>query len=132
MCILNCRNIIKNDFTSVSVKSYAVVDYCRISHENLCSFKEFDVIRTVELISHLQNLSSAAPVSFPDQSVITWKVSCESFIGTSPYTFEDAPPVSNSFDKFDASTVSRSFLITPDTLHKVNFAIASHESSLRT
>ena len=39
MCILNGRDFIKNDFTSVSVKGSAVVDYCLVNHENLSSFR---------------------------------------------------------------------------------------------
>ena len=86
MCILNGRNFIKNDFTSVSVKGYAVVDYCLVNHENLSSFQDFDVIRTVDLISRLPDLSSTAPVSFPDHSVIAWKIDCGSFDDTSHRT----------------------------------------------
>ena len=51
MCILNGRNSISNDFTSVSVKGSAVVDYCLVSHESLSSFSSFNVIRTVDLIN---------------------------------------------------------------------------------
>ena len=38
MCILNGRNCIKNDFTSVSVKGLSVVDYCLVRHDALSTF----------------------------------------------------------------------------------------------
>ncbi len=46
-CILNGRNTLVNDFTSVpkSARGAAVVDYCLVPAEYLDSFSEFSVIR---------------------------------------------------------------------------------------
>ena len=130
-CILNGRNDINNDFTSISVKGSAVVDYCLVSHETLASFQDFDVIRTTDLLSRVPVFSNAAPVSFPDHSVITWKIICDSLVDTPLCTHEDAP-VGHQVDKFDLTSVPPSFLSRPDVLHKINMAIVSLEGSYRT
>ena len=38
-CMLNGRNFVKNDFTSVSGRGSAVVDYCIVSHDSLPAFE---------------------------------------------------------------------------------------------
>ena len=45
MCMLNGWKCINNDFTSVSTKGLAVVDYCFVSHDDLHKFDKFNVIR---------------------------------------------------------------------------------------
>ena len=35
MCMLNGRNYICNDCTSISTKGHSVVDYCLVNHDNL-------------------------------------------------------------------------------------------------
>ena len=61
--------------------------------------------------------------------MITWTIDFESFIDTSPRTYYEAS--SDFYDKFDVSAVPSTFLSTPDTLFKINSAIASLEGSLR-
>ena len=69
MYILNGRNYFRNDFTSVSVKGLSVLDYCLV----LSAFNSFEVIRTVELVSHVKvnYTNRLAPSSIPDHSVIS-------------------------------------------------------------
>ena len=129
MCILNGRNCLSNDFTSVSVKDSAIVDYCLVAHESLHLFTSFNVIRTVDLINRLVATGSIAPVSFPDHSVITWKIDFESFVDTTSGRINELG--GTSYDKFDVSDVPSSFLSNPSTLFKINSAIASLEGSLR-
>ena len=93
MCILNGRNFLKNDFTSVSVKGSSVVDYCLVSHESLPIFNCFDVVRTVDLINWLHNIDAIAPVSFPYHSVILWQLNLKAYIGTFLGTEDSQPSV---------------------------------------
>jgi len=50
MCMLNGRNFVHNDYTSVSTKECAVVDYCLVTHENLQYFSDFNVHNTLDLL----------------------------------------------------------------------------------
>ena len=56
MCMLNGRNCIKNDYTSVSTKGASVVDYCVIRHEHLEMFSDFSVNLTCDVISKYDNI----------------------------------------------------------------------------
>ena len=49
--MLNGRNCIKNDFTTVPSKGCSVVDYCIESHDQLSDFQDFIVVRASELIN---------------------------------------------------------------------------------
>ena len=49
----NGRNEIQNDFTSVSTKGCAVVNYCLVSRGNLSSFSSFSVTRTIDLTNQV-------------------------------------------------------------------------------
>ena len=117
MCILNGRNYLNNGFISVSVKGSSVVDYCLVSHESLPIFSCFEVISTVDLISRLRSISTVAPVSFPDRSVIIWKLNLDAYIGT-PVDTEDLQSYSKLYDKFDVSSVSGEFLTRSDIIMK--------------
>ena len=131
MCILNGRNYTNNGFISVCVKGSSVVDYCLVSHESLPIFSCFEVISTVDLISRLCSISTVAPASFPDHSVIVWKLNLDAYIGT-PIDTDDLQSCSKLYDKFDVSRVSEEFLTRPDIIHEVNTAIFALENSLRT
>ena len=72
-----------------------------------------------------------APVSFPDHSVIVWKLYLDAYIGTHVDT-EDLQSYSKLYDKFDVSRVSEEFLTRPDIIHEVNTAMFALENSLRT
>jgi hypothetical protein len=62
-CVLNGRNFVKNDFTSVSVKGCSVVDWCIIQQEYLQMFTEFSVIRSTELMSRVTFKDNFLPSS---------------------------------------------------------------------
>ena len=74
--MLNGRNFIHNDFTSVSSKGSAVVDYCVVSHESLHTFKQFTVIRATELVNRAIVERGLSPSSIPDHSPLTWVIEC--------------------------------------------------------
>lgn len=50
MCMLNGRNNVCNDFTSISSKGNSVVDYCFVSHDKLALFEKFNVKRVSRLM----------------------------------------------------------------------------------
>ena len=74
--MLNGRNFIHNDFTSVSSKGSAVVDYCVVSHDSLSTFKQFTVIRATELVNRAIVERGLSPSSIPDHSPLTWVIEC--------------------------------------------------------
>ena len=55
--MLNGRNERQDDFTSVSTKCCAAVDYCLVSHDNLSSFS---VTRAADLINQWNNIDGVA------------------------------------------------------------------------
>ena len=57
LCVLNGRNSVKNDFTSISVKGCSVVDYCITPYDSLNYFTDFTVTRTTDLINKADALS---------------------------------------------------------------------------
>ena len=130
MFILNDRNYLRNDFTSVSMKGLSVVDYCLVSHDALSAFSSFDVIRTVELINRVNDINSLAPSSIPNHSVISWKMNFDNFINTCTQNEECLN--TTSYDKFDVSNVPYTFLSNKNVLHLVNETIIVLESTLRT
>ena len=73
-CILNGRNEVRKDFTSVSTKGCAVVDYCLISHDALSGFICFSVTRVTELTNQCNSINRVAGSSIPDHSALTWKL----------------------------------------------------------
>ena len=126
MCILNGRNCIKNDFTSVSVKGLSVVDYCLVRHA-LSTFGNFEVIRAADIIRRAEVANSAT--SIPDHSLIAWTINLNSCLEADS---ESHGGVCSSFDKFDVSNIPNTFLSDQNSLFMVNEAINSIEASLRT
>ena len=72
MCILNGRNYVKNDYTSISTKGLAVVDYCLVSHDHLSLFSNFSVVRALDAISQCGSGPTLASTCIPDHSLLTW------------------------------------------------------------
>ena len=127
MCILNGRNCIKNDFTSVSVKGLSVVDYCLERHDALSTFGNFEVIRAADIIRRAEVANSAT--SIPDHSLITWTINLNSCLEADSESYDG---VCSSFDKFDVSNIPNTFLSDQNSLFMVNEEINSLEASLRT
>ena len=74
-CVLNGRPgvCIQNDFTSISTKGLAVVDYCAVPHESLHRFSEFRVQKSSELFNSAGCVSVIDPSQcMPDHSMLTW------------------------------------------------------------
>lgn len=104
MCMLNGRNCVQNDYTSVSVKGSSVVDYCITTHDNLCNFSNFSVTLTSDLINTAGNLSILAPTSIPDHSLLTWQI-----VSSITNTDTCKHDVHCSYDKFDVNSINGSF-----------------------
>ena len=80
MCILNGRNTVTNDFTSVSSKGTSVVDYCIVNHEDLSMFQDFHVLRVNDMLNASGAVGrSFVPTSLPDHSCLLWHISVEEF-----------------------------------------------------
>ena len=74
MCMLNGRNSVNNDFTSVSTKGLSVVDYCVVCHDDISVFQEFSVVRTTDLVNRTGNADILAATNIPDHSMLQWKI----------------------------------------------------------
>ena len=80
MCILNGRNCKHNDFTSVSSKGSAVVDYVLVPYECLNRFKQFEVLLATELIQQNFDVSTLENVVIPDHSFLIWEISVKALL----------------------------------------------------
>lgn len=109
MCILNCRNCVNNDYTSISTKGVAVVDYCIVPHDNLNLFKDFKVIRSTELISEVSRISGLVPISTPDHSVLSWCVDFASFVNDDNTQCVQNVHGTVEYDKFDLKNIPNFF-----------------------
>ncbi|WAR24259.1 hypothetical protein MAR_037928, partial [Mya arenaria] len=73
LCILNGRNCIKNDYTSISTKGCAVVDYCLVPYEQLNRYEHFNLLQKSTGINTLDR------ITIPDHSVLQWTLSMTNF-----------------------------------------------------
>ena len=98
-CVLNGRPGISvlNDFTSVSVKGLAVVDYCVVPYENLHRFSDFKVVRSTDLFNSAGCLNVVDPSHcMPDHSMLKWCVE----VGQVKQTLSTNNPVSTKVTQF--------------------------------
>ena len=71
MCILNGRNAVNNDFTSISEKGLAVVDYVFVPNEGLKLFRNMEVIGARELFDKAKCVPCFG-LSITDHSLLKW------------------------------------------------------------
>lgn len=76
-CVLNGRNYKQNDFTSVSTRGCAVVDYCLIPYEQLYRYTNFDVKRSAAIVTDVIGVETMDRISVPDHSILLWSISLE-------------------------------------------------------
>jgi hypothetical protein len=121
-CMLNGRNYTHNDYTSVSSKGKAVVDYCFTSHENLSMLEKFNVINAKDVFEEAGCIGRFDPTvtSIPDHSVLTWSFICNQVSGT-----DDVDDWSYSFDKFDRNVPENFMISKVDDINKLinNFKV---------
>ena len=84
LCILNGRNSVRNDLTSISVKGCSVVDYCITPYASLNYLIDFTVTRTTDS-------------NTPDHSLLSWNIVFNEFVDVTI----DENVTSGSFDKVD-------------------------------
>ncbi|CAC5413067.1 unnamed protein product [Mytilus coruscus] len=74
LCLLNGRNYIHDDFTSISTKGSSVVDYCAVPYENLSRYKNFEVIRASVLCNKSEIPGIINPQHISDHSMLCWEL----------------------------------------------------------
>lgn len=130
-CVLNGRNMRSNDFTSVSSRGLAVVDYCVVPYGSLDMFTNSDCVRAKDLFTASGMVGHVDPEHggvLSDHSVLTW--SAEFVHGG--HGSRRADPVSTpgvTQTKFDCSTVPGEFLNNPAAAAQLDQLIASLEQT---
>jgi hypothetical protein len=118
MFVLNGRNTIQNDYTSISTKGCAVVDYCIVSQEFLNIFKDFNVLRATQIVTDVSKTTGLSPSSIPDHSIVSLILDLSSLIpsnlsgnmGNVNYVDSYNSISSSSYDKFDVRQVPEFFI----------------------
>jgi len=133
MCILNGRNYVNNDYTSVSVKGSAVVDYCIVHQDNLDMFKDFSVIRSTEMLNILNRKIGFIPSSIPDHSILSWIFVISNLPGTPDVDYDCSPKLDSNvyYDKFDLKNVPDDFLQNNHVVTLLHDTVLKLEQSYR-
>ena len=127
-CVLNGRKgvCIQNDFTSISTKGLAVLDYCLVPYEALPYFTDFKVLRARQLFNDTGCMSYVDPShTLPDHSLLTWKYTCGLYTATANDQIDNEPI---SFTKWSRN-VPNDFLLSDDMINRVNDMIAQIEAN---
>ena len=124
MCILNGRNCKHNDFTSVTSKGSAVVDYVLVPYECLNRFKQFEVLLATELIQQNFDVSTLENVVIPDHSFLVWEISVKALLQN-----EQTSDVSSTYTKYDKQNIPSEFMNNEDTYAKLNELIITLEQN---
>ena len=121
MCILNGRNTINNDFTSISTKGLSVVDYALVPYCKLDCFQNFYVANSSELIHETQSKGIIDPDhSIPDHSLLKWTFEVTKYIrgaGTQPGCYLEKHIM---MERYDFQSIPNDFMNTHETLTCVN------------
>jgi hypothetical protein len=129
------EEIIAKMILLVSTKGCSVVDYCVIGYDDLSKCSEFNVLRATELISSCGNLSSMAPSSIPDHSMLTWKINFDNECVSNEYDNAKHNVKSQSvhtYVKYDLNSVPSDFLFNTEVLNDVNITINNLERGYQT
>ena len=126
--MLNGRNNKTHDFTSISSKGSAVVDYCFVSQDEIDMFSDFSVIRVTDLINSCGIISSVASAALPDHSLLSWSILLENDL----HNVATQDTESSCFTKYDYTNIPAEFMLDTDTLFYVNQTIMKIESSFQT
>lgn len=111
-CILNGRNSLHDDYTSVSTKGASVVDYCIIPYEQFEQYSDFSVVRARDLYDQcgIQHLSK-----IPDHSLLKWKMTLDNCV-----TNDDQTGPTVSYVKYKLDTIPANFMLKEDTVNAIN------------
>ena len=125
LCILNGRSYKNNDFTSVSHRGAAVVDYCLVPYEKLDSYCDFEVIHSRNLIDRCINIQSLENIVIPDHSILKWNI----HIGTNIQRQNDKQEIPQSYIKYDCSNIPQAFMGNNEFLHSLESLVHELESN---
>lgn len=121
-CMINGRNYEANDYTSVSQKGLAVVDYCLVAHEHLALFDKFRVQRARTLFNEAGCLTLFDPShTVPDHSLLSWSMDLSPFINDSGESAraENTEP----YKKFQVGNIPENFMMDTVTVNSVQTCI---------
>ena len=121
MCILNGRNCKHNDFTSVSSKGSAVVDYVLVPYECLNRFKQ---LLATEVIQQNFDVSTLENVVIPDHSFLVWEISVKALLHN-----EQTSDAISTYTKYDKQNIPPEFMNNEDTYAKLNELIITLEQN---
>ena len=103
-CILNGRNMVKNDYKFVGPQGSSVVDYCIIPNEALDNFTDFSVTLEKDLFNRSNLLGYIdTETSHPDHSLLTWNFLVDAHVRELKEVNKEHE-VRVSFTKFDRNT----------------------------
>ena len=80
MCILNGRNFKCNNFTSVSAKGCAVVDYVLVPYECLDRYSNFKVILATNIVERSVGIQAVDNITIPDHSILCWELALKTVL----------------------------------------------------
>ena len=127
MCILNGRNFKTNNFTSVSSKGSAVVDYVLVPYECLNRYSDFEVILASDLLKQSVDIRTMENTKIPDHSFLFWEVSIKTVLWNCPKEVRDN--VSMTHIKYDRQNIPAEFMCSNDVLGQVNELIITLEQN---
>ena len=119
--MLNGRCLDTHDYTTVSTKGLAVVDYAIVSQHRLHQCKNIKVVRTQELYRLTELLGHAAnPVhNISDHFMLMWDLQlCDNEYTDGDHRGTDIPRL--VITKYDVSDVPEQFMCDHDAVHNVN------------
>ena len=123
--MLNGRHV-NNDFTSVSTKGLAVVDYVVVSHQELTRYSNFEVLRARQLFDNAGLLGVRDPDhNIADHSVLGWHYKMEEYID--PAIDQSISPVVKY--RYDVSEIPDTFMVDTDLQCEANVIIADINES---
>ena len=110
-CVMvNGRCAGNNDYTSISVKGTAVVDYTIVSHDYLHNCSEFRVKRARELFNQTDLVCKCDPDhNISDHSVLTWQYNVDEVSSGTVEVVERDTQVT-VIRKYDVSQVPADFM----------------------
>ena len=80
ICILNGRNFKTNNFTSVSSKGSAVVDYVLVPSECLNRYSDFEVILATNLLKQIADIHTMENMKIPDHSFLFYGTTRKKYV----------------------------------------------------
>ncbi len=119
----------KNDFTSISSKCLAIVDYSLVPFEKLQNFYDFQVHRSIQRIQECGCVPYIDPTKkVPDHSILTWKIMCESLSGSVYGHTKDNDPLQDTYTTYSRD-YPNDFMQNESCVQAVNEAIEHLEGA---